>query len=133
MIQIPVEIAAEKVVYDTSQFRQLLRGVKDGKYVLILKPWKNSRTNQQNRRYWALLTAAARELGNDDPEDLHEGLALKFLKLPPDDVTGLERRLSTTKLNTAEFNDYMDAVERFFVVDLHLDLSEFQGEFGSAA
>lgn len=131
MIQLPVEIAHEKITYDTRALKMLLRGARDGKYVLTLKPFKNSRSNQQNRRYWALLTAAARELGNDDPEELHEGLALKFLKLPPDDRTGLERRLSTTKLNTEDFNAYMDAVTRYFVVDLRLDMSEFLSEYAA--
>ncbi len=100
----------------------------DGPVTLRVTPYRQTRSSQANKRYWALLTVAASELGYDDPEDLHEGLAQKFLALPPDERTGLCRRRHTPKTNTKEFADYTDACERYFVNDLHLDMSGWEIE-----
>jgi hypothetical protein len=95
---------------------------------MIVRKRRTRRSNQANARYWALLTVAAREIGYDDPEDLHEGLALKFLRLTDDEKTGLPRRQRTPKCSTSEFADYTDKCERYFVNDLHLDLTGWSDE-----
>lgn len=115
-------------VGDRSGFASHLRSFDVGADVdVIVRPHKSQRSTPQNRRYWALVTVGAREIGYDDPEELHEGLALKFLKLPPL-ADGLPRRRRTPSLNTLEFTDYCDAVERFFRIDLNLDLSGWDEE-----
>ncbi|MFA6046366.1 MAG: hypothetical protein WC718_15385, partial [Phycisphaerales bacterium] len=78
-------------------FTDAMKSRPDGPVTLRVTPYREKRTSPQNRRYWALLTAAGKELGYDDPEDLHEGLAQKFLGLPPDERTGLARRRHTPK------------------------------------
>jgi hypothetical protein len=116
------------VLHSREDFARTMKLWPDGPVTVSVRPFREKRTSPQNRRYWALLTVAAHELGYDDPEDLHEGLALKFLGLPPDERTGLARRRRTPKTNTKEFSDYCDAVERYFLNDLHLDLSGWQDE-----
>jgi hypothetical protein len=111
-----------------ADFKQAISVWPDGPVTVRVTPYRKTRSTQANARYWALLTTAAREIGYDDPEDLHEGLAQKFLGLPPDERTGLARRRHTPKTNTKEFADYCDAVERYFLNDLHLDLSGWQVE-----
>ena len=132
-LQIAATVERGQLVADKHIIRSLVRGLKDGPYVITIKPFTQKRSNQANRRYWALLTVAARELGYDDVEELHEGVAMKFLGVQPDERTGLPRRLRTPKLNTAEFAAYMDTVERFFIVDLHLDLRDWALEMERSA
>ena len=132
-IQIAATVASGTLVADKHIIASLVRGLKDGPYTITIQPLTRKRSNDANRRYWALLTVAARELGYDDPEELHEGLALKFLALPPKALAGLlPRRRSTKSLNTEEFTAYMDAVERFLIMDLHLDLSDWALEMARA-
>lgn len=99
-----------------------------GKVVIHVRPWKAKRSSKANARYWALLTVAARELGEDSVEDLHESVSMHLLRLPDDERTGLPKRRRTPTLNTAEFADYTDACERFFRLELRLDLSDWERE-----
>ena len=94
--------------------------------LVVIRERKAQRSTQANNRYWALLTVAARELGYDAVDDLHEGLALKLLPLPSV-IPGVPRRKRTPKLNTAEFAAYCEAVERF-LIEMGVDLSEWQEE-----
>lgn len=94
---------------------------------VVIRARKAQRSVQANARYWALLTVAARELGYDSVEELHEGIAQRLLPLP-ELVPGVPRRKRTPTLNTAEFQDYTDAAERFFTIDLGLDLSGWREE-----
>jgi hypothetical protein len=116
------------VLHNRVDFAASLKNWPDGPVTVRVAPYRKTRSHNQNSRYWALLTTAGKELGYDDPEDLHEGLAQKFLGLPPDERTGLARRRHTPKTNTKEFADYTDAVERYFLNDLHLDLTGWQAE-----
>lgn len=108
-------------------FRDAVAGLADGDYVISVAPKKAKRSVQANRRYWSLLTIAARELGYDDIEELHEGIAMKLLPLPTL-ADGVPRRRRTPKLNTKEFAEYTDAVERFLMMDLGIDLSGWETE-----
>ncbi len=93
-----------------------------GKAVVITER-KAKRSTQQNARYFGLLASAAPELGYDSVEELHEGLAMALLPLPPI-VPGIPRRRRTPKLNTKEFSLYTDAAERM-LRDMGCDLSEW--------
>lgn len=110
-----------------AEFHRSVSALPEGEYVITVAKRKAKRSVQANRRYWALLTVAARELGYDDIEELHEGVAYKLLKQAPL-VDGLPRRKRTPALTTAEFADYVEAVERFFRVDLGIDLSGWERE-----
>jgi hypothetical protein len=70
-----------------------------------------SRTNEQNRFYWAYLDIISRETG-DDPNSLHEFFKRKLL--PPKFIKALGEEIkipaSTTKLNKIEMGDYLDRI-----------------------
>lgn len=91
--------------------------------LVVIRERKAQRSTKQNARYWQLLTIAARQIGYDDIEELHEGIASKLLPLP-ELVPGIARRRRTPKLNTAEFADYTTAAERL-LQDMGVDLSEW--------
>jgi hypothetical protein len=92
-----------------------------------IRPHKAKRSHQANARYWALLTVGAASIGYDDVEELHEAVAWKLLRLPDDERTGTPRRHRTPNLNTTEFKDYTDAVERL-LIEFGADLTGWEDE-----
>lgn len=92
-----------------------------------IRPYKAKRSLAANARYWALLTLGARSIGYDDVEELHEAVAWKLLRLPDDERTGTPRRHRTPNLNTTEFKDYCDAVERL-LIEYGADLTGWEDE-----
>jgi len=92
-----------------------------------VRPYQAKRSIAANARYWALLTCGARSLGYDDVEELHEAVAWKLLRLPDDARTGTPRRHRTPNLNTTEFKDYCDAVERV-LIEYGADLTDWEAE-----
>ena len=83
-----------------------------GKYRLIFEEWKENRSNQQNRYYWAYLKIISEELG-DTSNDLHEYFKRKHLPPKFISVMGKEIKIpaSTTKLSKEEFGKYIDSIE----------------------
>lgn len=85
----------------------------NGKDVEISVSTKSTgRTGNQNRYYWGvLIDVIATETGND-PETVHEALKAMFLSTVP--VTMANNTVncmpSTTRLNTAEFNNYIEKI-----------------------
>lgn len=110
---------------DNHELLRLCSGLPLGPVTIKVEKFRPKRTNQANRRHFALMRVAARELGWDDEYALHDELAHKFLSLPPDEKTGLRRRIRTHTMNTADFSKFTDTCERYFIVDCHLDLSDW--------
>jgi hypothetical protein len=83
------------------------------RFSVEIKPYKSKRSSEQNSRYWALVTGLGKHIGYT-PDETHDILRFKFLRNAIE-INGERLPLlrTTTKLNTAEFTDYMDAVERF--------------------
>ena len=83
------------------------------KFDVKVRPWKSKRSSEANRRYWALITGLGKHVGYTQDE-MHEIMRYKFLRNMIE-INGESVPLlsSTTKLNTAQFADYMDAIERF--------------------
>lgn len=89
----------------------------DQVYECELKPWKATRSSEQNRRYWSLLTEISEQLKPDgheySPETWHQYLRAKFIGKDTVVVDGdvLFVPKTTTKLKVAEFSDLMTQVE----------------------
>ena len=87
-------------------------------YEVDLKPWKATRSSEQNRRYWSLLTEISEQLVFEggvhySPETLHEFFKAKFIGKDVVIIDGdiaLVAKTSTT-LSTVEFSDYTTQVE----------------------
>lgn len=96
-----------------SLFKQIEQLDPTVKHVCEIKPYKSKRSIEQNARYWALITGLGKHIGYT-PDETHDILRFKFLRNAIE-VNGERLPLlrTTTKLSTAEFTDYMDAVERF--------------------
>ena len=75
------------------------------------------RTDTQNRYYWALLNIISDDTGAD-VDSLHDTFKAKFLV----DRTGkFPVVMSTTKLSTLDFGDYIEKI-RMFVADFGISL-----------
>lgn len=96
-----------------------LEAAKSGQEMeLLLRPAKSKRSQEQNRRYWALLreVAAVVWVGNRRYSDevWHEQFKRWFIGIEevtmPDGQTE-QRGMSTTTLTVSEFNTYMTEIE----------------------
>jgi hypothetical protein len=75
---------------------------------VVVRKRKTKRSNQANAFYWAAVVhPLAEHLGYEDDE-LHEVMAMRFLRIEDCPVTGVPRRKRTPKTDTAEFSDYVE-------------------------
>lgn len=101
--------------YNVMRFKEFAQ--KNVGKVLRLEMPMPTRSLSQNALMWVYLTKIALETG-DDAEDLHEFFKSKFLPKRIVKIKGKENEHevesigSTTKLNKADFGEYMSKIER---------------------
>ena len=84
-----------------------------GKHVeIVLKRRRMKRTEKQSRYYFGVVVPLIAEHCGYEKDEMHELLAMKFLRIENDPVTGSPRRKSTPETDTKEFSDYVDACIR---------------------
>ena len=75
---------------------------------LTLRKQRTKRSSQANRFYWGqVVTPLGEQLGYDRQE-MHEVLAMHFLRIEDCPITGAPRRKRTPATDTAEFARYVD-------------------------
>lgn len=80
----------------------------EGKQVeLILRKQKKQRSIAENSYYWGVVIEILKDHCGYDAEEMHEALKFKFLRKGKE---GLETVVSTTKLSTAAFEDYLETI-----------------------
>ena len=79
-----------------------------------------------------MLHVAASALGYDSVNELHEGIAMRLLRIDNDPVLGTPRRTSTSTLDSAAFVAYADAAMRL-LIDYGADLTDWDGRPGADA
>lgn len=79
---------------------------------VTLSPYRNNRTNAQNRLMWAWLHELEDQTGND-AEALHVFFKARFLGVKDRVVFNMKLKTTqtTTKLNTKEFTEYLKKIE----------------------
>lgn len=98
----------------------------DKKWEIEIKPFKFSRSGQQNKRYWKLIEELGNFLGYNDQE-MHELCKYKFLSYKHD-MLGDEMIVvpSTAKLTIKEFVEYTSKIEQFaFTLGFKLQGSQY--------
>ena len=90
---------------------------------VLIRKAKSKRSVDQNALYWAWIAVVEVETGNDK-DALHEFFKHKFLINQRVLVFGeqVEKRPSTTKLNTKEFSEYMEKIRAFCATELAITL-----------
>ncbi len=83
------------------------------RWSITVKPFKSTRSNEQNSRLWQLYTELGKHIGHT-PDEVHELCGYKFLReLKTINGVSVEVIKSTTKLNTKDMAEYQDAVEHW--------------------
>jgi hypothetical protein len=97
--------------------------VLDKPWKIEIKPYKKNRSNSQNRLYWQWMTCIGNEIGYES-EELHAIMADKFLPDVFVEYGGkqIKQDKSTSRLNTKEFTEYLERIDRFSVQELGIML-----------
>jgi len=104
-----------RLVLDSPQ-RYIVQLAKlEGKRIeVVVRKQRSKRSLKENSYYWGVVVEILRDhFGYEtyEAEEVHVGLKLKFLRIHESE--GLETAKSTTKLSTAEFEDYLERIRRW--------------------
>ena len=95
-------------------------------YDVEVSEHKDSRSHQQNKLYWALITEMASYLGHTT-EEVHDLMRYKYLSFK--ELVGNEeitRVPSTAQLSIKTFNEYYDKVAQFaYSLGFRLDMDQY--------
>jgi hypothetical protein len=80
---------------------------------VVIKKHRAQRTSQANRYYFGVVVKMLAEFCGYENDEMHETLAMRFLRIEDCPVTGAPRRARTPDQNTKEFSEYVDACVRF--------------------
>ena len=86
----------------------------DTLWSVTVKPYKSTRTLDQNDYYWRLVAELADYFGLKSKDEMHEVLLYKLLS-EEKQIKNLKVMTinSTTKLNVKQMNDYIERVKDF--------------------
>jgi hypothetical protein len=105
-----------------------------------IEPHKNKRSLSQNRFYWAYLTWLISKSGEGlidqghwSTDGLHSDIKAWIKDKYPNQFD-MHKMFTTTALNTKEFNDYIDIIDRELMVGFFgIDTSKFWGNANSSS
>lgn len=80
---------------------------------LSAKRWKDKRSNQANRYYFGVVVPLLSDATGYERDEMHELLAMKFLRIQDDPITGSPRRTRTPETDSKAFAEYVDRCIRF--------------------
>lgn len=75
---------------------------------LVVRPVRSQRSKQANAYYWGVVVKLMAEEFGYEPQEMHEALAMKFLRMEDCPITGSPRRRRTPECDTADFAVYVD-------------------------
>ena len=78
---------------------------------------KLTRSQQQNRYYWGVVCKILGDEIGYEPEEIHQLLGRQFLLYRKNETQFVK---STTRLNTREFEEYMEQCRRFASMELNI-------------
>jgi hypothetical protein len=87
---------------------------------VVIRKYKSKRSNEQNSYYWGVVLDILSKHTGYESDEMHEILKFKFLrKRINNDVEYVQ---STTKLNTAEMEEYLEKVRRWAATELSCNI-----------
>lgn len=101
----------------------VLKGLKQERYILTIEKHRDRRTIDQNRYYWVCLGIVASETGNDT-DDMHDYFKAKYLDKREvifkstgevSEITG-----STSSLDKVMFFKYVESIRNFSLQELNI-------------
>ena len=108
---------------DKEKVKQYIDKLPDKKFTVEIKQKREIRTVSQNALYWLWLTCIMAETGNEK-DYLHIFFGKKYLPKESRVLYGeiVEITVSTTKLDTAQFTNYLDRIQQFASSELGIIL-----------
>lgn len=100
-----------------SYFNKNLEKFEGKRIDVIVREYKSQRSNNQNNYYFGVVCQILGDYFGYTPEEMHDALKMKFLRKGAAD---LETVTSTTKLNTAQFEDYLENVRRWALLEYQI-------------
>ena len=85
-----------------------LGSLKGKRVEITVKPWRNRRSDRASRYYFGVVVPLIAEYCGYDKQEMHELLAMRFLRIEDDPITGAPRRKHTPDTDSAEFAGYVD-------------------------
>ncbi len=79
---------------------------------IIVKRQQRTRSDRANSYYWATVVPILADHCGYDKQEMHEALAMRFLRIDDCPITGAPRRKRTPDTSTREFAEYVDACIR---------------------
>ena len=80
-----------------------------GQFVeVILRKHRSKRSSQANRFYFGVVVKLLAEHCGYDAQEMHEALAMRFLRIEDCPITGAPRRKRTPETDSQEFAEYVD-------------------------
>lgn len=80
---------------------------------ITVRQFRQKRSSQANRYYFGVVIPLLSEATGYERDEMHELLAMRFLRIEDDPVTGSPRRRRTPDTDTKEFAEYVDRCIRF--------------------
>lgn len=86
------------------------------------------RSNRQNRYLWGVVYKLISDEVGHSPEEIHEILKDKFLPKHKIEIGNLKEEVpvSTKELTTADFNEYIETIQRFAAEQLSIVIPDPQ-------
>jgi len=95
----------------------------EGQYIeLVVRKQKSQRSLNQNNYMWGVVYEILSQHLGYTTDEIHEICKFKFLriiKVRGDEIGGMEYVRSTTKLNTSEFEEYLEKIKRWSAEELN--------------
>lgn len=109
-------------INDLKGFNQKKSELEGEEVRIELEKWYKKRSGAQNRYYWGVVIDTLQEYSGEDPERIHARLKQKFL--PKEQILDGEAPLSSKKLTTADFEDYMRKIRQWASRDYNVYIPE---------
>lgn len=103
-----------KAIMDTPErVWEYIKTLDGNRIEVVIRKARSQRSNQQNRYYHGIVLELLSQHTGYTPDEMHEICKYQFLKQGGDGK--FEYIKSTTKLNTAEFETYLENIKRWAV------------------
>lgn len=80
-----------------------------GRFVeILLRKRKTQRSSQANRYYFGVVVKLLADHCGYDRQEMHEALAMRFLRIEDCPITGAPRRKRTPDTDSQEFSEYVN-------------------------
>lgn len=99
-----------------SEVERYLMTMKDGPVRVQISRYKRTRSSQANRYYWGVVIRLIAEYTGYTDDEVHAMLKMMFLRKRADGMP--ETVMSTSKLPTDKFEEYLETIRRWAAVDL---------------